>query len=123
MVTKLVSLLVLSTLFGCAQTQLVNRINPRANHAADRSACDQEAWAKYPHVVVPVRPSPAQLTTTCERFGSQTSCTTKQVDTSAMDRNSAQIQQGISDMGRSISRGLEVSECMKRRGWVSERVN
>jgi len=120
---RLVTLGVVLTLYGCAQTQLVNRGNPRADLAADRAACDREAWAKYPDVVVPVRPSPAQFTTNCQRIGTQASCTTQQVDTSARDRNAAQLEQNASNVGRTISRGLEVGECMKRRGWVSERVN
>lgn len=110
-------------LCGCAQTQLVNRVNPQASFAADRATCDREAWAKHPDVVVPVKPSPAQFTTNCQRIGTQTSCTTQQVDTSMQDRNAAQVQQGILNGGQGISRALEVGNCMKRRGWVSERVN
>ncbi len=122
-VAKLVALLAVLTLVGCAQTQLVNRTNPRADLAVDRAACDREAWAKYPDVVVPVRPSAAQFTTNCQRIGAQTNCTTQQVDTSLQDRNAAQVQQGIRNGGQSISRALEAGTCMKRRGWVSERVN
>ena len=120
---RLVTLGVVLTLYGCAQTQLVNRMNPRANASADRAACEQEAWAKHPDLVVPVKPSPAQFTTNCQRSGTQTSCTTQQVDTSMQDRNAAQVQQGILNGGQGISRALEVGNCMKRRGWVSERVN
>jgi hypothetical protein len=122
-VAKLGALLMVLTLCGCAQTQLVNRVNPRAHASVDRAACEQEAWAKYPDVVVPVKPSPAQFTTNCQRVGTQMSCTTKQVDTSIQDRNAAQIQQGIRNGGQGISRSLEVGNCMKRRGWVSEPVN
>jgi hypothetical protein len=120
----LLVLLVLSTqLSGCAQTRMVNRFNPQANFYGDQAACQQLALAKHPDVVLAVTPSAAQFTTNCQRVGAQTQCTTRQIDTSAQDRNSAQIQQGILNGGRGMSRALEVGSCMAERGWVSERVN
>jgi hypothetical protein len=108
---------------ACAQTQMVNRGNPAANYYTDRAGCEQEAFAKYPDVVVPVTPTSPQFTTNCQRVGIQTQCTTRQLDTSTQDRNSAQIQQGVLNRGRQMSRSLEIGSCMSRKGWVSERVN
>ncbi len=123
-VTPRVAFLISAALMtACAQTQMVNRVNPNANYYSDRLMCEQAALAKYPDVVVPVTPSSPQFTTNCQRVGVQTQCTTRQLDTSTQDRNSAQIQQGILNGGRQMSRALEVGTCMNQRGWISERVN
>jgi hypothetical protein len=108
---------------ACAQTHMVNRVNPRANHYSDRIACEQVALAKHPDVVVPLTPLSPQYTTNCQRFGNETQCTTRQVDTSVQDRSVAQFQQGILNGGRQMSRALEVGSCMALRGWTSERSN
>jgi hypothetical protein len=123
-VTPRVAFLISAALMtACAQTQMVNRANPQANYYSDRMACEQAALAKYPDIVVPVNPSPPKYSTTCQRIGFQTECTTQQVDTSAVDRNAAQLQQNISNVGRVLARGVEVGDCMKLRGWVAERSN
>jgi hypothetical protein len=108
---------------ACAQTQTVNTVDPAANYYSDRAGCEREAFAKYPDVVIPVTPSSPQFTTSCQKVGVQTQCTTRPLDTSTQDRNSAQIQQGILNGGRQMSRSLEISSCMSRKGWVSERMN
>lgn len=120
---KLLILVIFMGLYGCAQTQMVNRVNPRASLAADQAICAQEALVKYPNVVVPVKPSPAQFNTTCQSnsFGAQ--CTTTQVDTAQRDINKAQLAENVANSARRISRSLEAEECLKRRGWVAQRVN
>jgi hypothetical protein len=120
---RIALLLSAALMTACAQTQMVNRVNPAANYHSDRARCEQQAFAKYPDVVVPVTPSPPQYSTTCQRIGFQTNCTSEQVDNSARDRLAAQLQQSVSNVGLVLSRGIEVGDCMKSRGWISERVN
>lgn len=117
------SLLILAFLIqGCAQTQLVNRRNPGANYEADKLLCERVAYKKYPDIVVPVTPSPAQFQTNCHSTGTFVNCTTTQVDTRLNDKARAEREQALTNSTRGISRAFEVGFCLKEKGWVRENI-
>lgn len=116
---KVVVLLLVVALSGCAQTQWVNRGSPNANFHADKLNCEIQARTQFPDIVYrPAPPQPATYTTSCSRLGNSIDCTSTpqpQVDHSDLQTLAAKP-------GTQLSRSLFEGRCLAARGWSREKL-
>jgi hypothetical protein len=116
---KVVVLLLVAALGGCAQTQWVNRGSPNANFHADKLNCEIQARTQFPDVVV--RPSPQQpptYMTNCSRLGSSVSCTS----TPVQQEDFSSLQALAAKPGTQLSRSIFEGNCLAARGWSREKL-
>jgi hypothetical protein len=114
---KVVVLILVAALSGCAQTQWVNRGNTNANFHADKLNCEIQARTQFPDIVYrPAPPQPATYITSCSRLGNTTHCTSTpepQIDNSALQTLAAKP-------GTSLSRSIFENRCLEAKGWRRE---
>lgn len=116
---KIVVLLLVAALGGCAQTQWVNRGSPNANFHADKLNCEIQARTQFPDIVYkPAPPQPATYTTNCSRLGNTTRCTS----TPEPQIDNSDLQTLAAKPGTQLSRSIFEGRCLAARGWSREKL-
>jgi outer membrane murein-binding lipoprotein Lpp len=111
---KVVVLVLLAVLGGCAQTQWVNRVSSNANFHADKLTCEIQARNQFPDIVYrPAPPQPATYKTTCSGFGNTTNCTS----TPEVQTDNSDLQTLAAKPGTQLSRSIFEGRCLAAKGW------
>jgi hypothetical protein len=128
MKAKIISLVMLFVLSGCARTYWVHPSKSSNQLQGDVATCQNEAMRSMPNViaapVAPVYVPPTQYSTNCSTMGIYTNCnTTAQPDNMArvMQQNAQNMAQAGSNIGTALSRKSYTENCLTAYGWSKQK--